>query len=591
MLDGWLYQLASPSGPSNPVLIGTAGAPVVCETEPNDSAEEATAVSVPCEFVGQFTERGDRDWVSFRAQDGQTLQIEVVSDRLGASADPVLYIERVTANAQGQQQVSQVAKLDDTDPPANNDPAFPLQSSSGDPIYRLVVDQDATYRVQIRDLYGSPLAGSGTIYRLVIRVEQPDYRLVAFPLPPDRRDRNKVYTSAPILRRGGTLVYEVRCFRRGGFDGEVELTADGLPAGVLCAGARIGAAADRTGLVLAAEEDAPAWMGEFKIVGQATINGRPLEQIARTAAVVIRSDNVRETAWVTRMTQQACLSVIDSETVPASVSMGDGTVLETSIGGRLEVPLRTTRREDFAPAGNAVVQGLPSQVQVKTGPVNNDGGKIELTLANAQIATGTHTFYARVPVKQKRLRNAVAIAAAEADVKRFGDLVEAKSKQAANVTEAEKPQADQRLKEAQRLKADADKRLNDARNANKERDYTFELIAPPARVVIHATPIRLSAEPSSIVLRRGEKVAVTVELERRFGFDDKVDLVLAPSPQVPGLAAKQVTIAKDQSSGALDIVASDQVAVGKYDAQLLGRLKFNNVNLEERLPLIIRIKE
>ena len=79
-------------------------------------------------------------------------------------------------------------------------------------------------RVQLRDLYGSPVAGDRMIYRLIIRAEQPDFRLVAYPLPPDRRDRNKVFTSSPVLRRGGTVAIGVRLFRVHGFDGQVEVT-------------------------------------------------------------------------------------------------------------------------------------------------------------------------------------------------------------------------------------------------------------------------------------------------------------------------------------------------------------------------------
>ena len=39
-----------------------------------------------------------------------------------------------------------------------------------------------------------------------------------------------------------------------------------------------------------------------------------MEHAARTAAVVTRSDNLRENPWMARLTQQLSLSVIDSET-------------------------------------------------------------------------------------------------------------------------------------------------------------------------------------------------------------------------------------------------------------------------------------
>ena len=60
------------------------------------------------------------------------LRIEAISDRFGSPTDPVLRIERVTVDPQGQENVSGVANLDDTDPAANNDPARLFQPVSGD---------------------------------------------------------------------------------------------------------------------------------------------------------------------------------------------------------------------------------------------------------------------------------------------------------------------------------------------------------------------------------------------------------------------------------------------------------------------------
>jgi hypothetical protein len=70
MLDGVEYRLLSDEGISNPVLLTFATAPIVKEAEPNDNPSKAQKVSVPCEYVGQFYPRGDRDWLSFEAKKG-----------------------------------------------------------------------------------------------------------------------------------------------------------------------------------------------------------------------------------------------------------------------------------------------------------------------------------------------------------------------------------------------------------------------------------------------------------------------------------------------------------------------------------------
>jgi hypothetical protein len=590
MLDGSLYRLTTSTGVSNPVLIGVAGAPVLTETEPNDDPAQATPVTVPCELAGQFAARGDRDWISFTARQGQTLGIEVICHRLGVRCDPVIYIEKVTVDAQGQQQLSRVTGLDDTDPPVSNDPSELLRARSDDPVFRLTVGQDAVYRVQVRDLYGAPRAGSDMVYRLVISEYRPDFRLVAYPLPTDRRDRNRVYTSSPALRRGGTVAYEVRCFRKHGFDGEVEVTAEGLPPGVSCAGTLIGGMADRAMLVLAAEENAPAWAGTVQIVGRATVGDQPVRQTARTAAVVLRADNLRDSTWTTRLTQAAGLSVIEGETAAARIKAGDGNIIETSVGGRIDVPIQLEKRADFAPAGNPVVDGLPREVQTKPTQITDAEAKVELNLANTQIRPGAYTFCVRAPVKQKRVRNAAAIAAAKAEVTRLAQVVKEKTEQAGQVTQAEKAQAEQVLKEAQRLKSEADRRLADVTDANKEREFTYELNSTAVRVRVRPTPITITTKPAGVFVRKGEKVSMEVTVERKFGFDDKVDIALASPPGLGGVSAPPISIAKGQTSGTMEIAANNQARPGEHSFRLLGKLKFNNVSLEEKCPLMVKVE-
>ena len=46
--------------------------------------DKAQVVPVPCEIAGRIDKPGDRDWYVFDAKKGETLMIEVFSDRLGA---------------------------------------------------------------------------------------------------------------------------------------------------------------------------------------------------------------------------------------------------------------------------------------------------------------------------------------------------------------------------------------------------------------------------------------------------------------------------------------------------------------------------
>ena len=90
-------------------FIGIADHPVVREHEPNDSADAAQRVTVPCEFAGRFDPQQDRDWIEFSAKKGELIELEVLSQQLGLTTDPVLVVEQVLADG----KTKEVAFADD----------------------------------------------------------------------------------------------------------------------------------------------------------------------------------------------------------------------------------------------------------------------------------------------------------------------------------------------------------------------------------------------------------------------------------------------------------------------------------------------
>ncbi len=50
----------------------------------NETPETAQEVAVPCEIAGHVEKLRDRDWYSFAAKKGDTYNIDILSDRLGA---------------------------------------------------------------------------------------------------------------------------------------------------------------------------------------------------------------------------------------------------------------------------------------------------------------------------------------------------------------------------------------------------------------------------------------------------------------------------------------------------------------------------
>ncbi|MBI2924230.1 MAG: hypothetical protein HYY24_00820, partial [Verrucomicrobia bacterium] len=253
VLDGFDYIFRSDAGPANPALLTFASAPVALEQEPNNKPGEAQMISPPCEVAGQFHPSGDRDWFTFEAKKSDVFWIEVFSQRLGLPTDPLVVVQRVNKNDKGEEQSSDVLELGDAD---TNLGGQEFKTQSRDPVGRFEVKDDGTYRLLVRDLFNVSANDPARVYRLAIRREQPDFRLLAVPQSPPlaNKDSKELMLWTPLLRRGGTLPMKVLAFRRDGFGGEIQLEVAGLPKGVTALPAKIDGGATSTTLWLTASE-------------------------------------------------------------------------------------------------------------------------------------------------------------------------------------------------------------------------------------------------------------------------------------------------------------------------------------------------
>ncbi len=279
-IDAISYVHQSPSGNSNPVLIYLATAPVVVEHEPNDHPAQSQNISVPAEFVGQFQAVGDEDYVNFEAKSQEIYYIEVFGQRCGTTVDPLFVLYQITKNDAGVEQVKQLTRQDDN---GENLAGNLFDTNTDDPIYRFQIPADGTYRIVLRDNYFETRGSPNLVYRLSIRKEQPDFRLISLPKSPLVGNANTYGAWSIGLRKGDNFLVDVMVFRRDGYDGTIEVSAEGLPKGVTCIGARLGPKQSRAPLIFTAAEDAPEWAGSIRVVGKGRIEDR--EKIkAETAA-------------------------------------------------------------------------------------------------------------------------------------------------------------------------------------------------------------------------------------------------------------------------------------------------------------------
>jgi hypothetical protein len=657
-LDGVEFRLPTPTGPASPVSVYVAKAPVALEQEPNNEPAKATKVSLPCEVAGQFYPQRDLDWIEFEAKKGDVYFVEAIAHQLGLNCDPALGIFRVTKNDKGEEQLSEVAQMDDPDNrggqrrgDGNN--AAELDVSNDDPAGKFTVPEDGTYRLLIRDQFGDGRQDPSYVYRLAIRPAAPDFRLLAYAATPrTQQQNNQLPLSAPSVRKGGTLAMDLVVQRRDDFSGEIEVSAEGLPAGVTCPTAVLGGDVSRGALVFIAAESAAAWAGPIKIVGKAKVEGRGVVREARYGLVVWGTNNRQQQPAVFRLDSSLQLGVIDKETDPALVQFGEDKIWETSLGGKLEIPVTVTRRGDFKEAIKLTAVGLPQQIRPKE--LNIDGGKgegkFEVELNQQNVQPGVYTFYAKGETKRKYARNPDAIAQAEAEQKRVGEMIKTLGEEvkaataakdsatkvaaeaAAAVKAAEQKKADavakkvdeeiaaadKALSEAQaaakkaeeaktaaevalktvsdkqnqanQLKQAADKRVNDTKQQNQPKDIQFAVASTPVKLRIKPHPFNVTAEAPGSPVKQGEKLELPVKVERLFGFAESVELTLEPPQGVQGLSAEKVTLKKEEGEGKLQIAAADNATAGQHNCTLKVRGRFNNIQVGSTTTVTITVE-
>ncbi len=423
-LDAFEYRLSSPQGISNPVLVGFATGPVVVKKSPNDLPAQSQIISPPCEYVGRFFPPGDRDWLTFEAKKGDVYWVEVFSQRLGLPTDPFVLIQRVTKNDKGEEQLSDAKELYDTDTSIGG-PDY--KTATRDPSGRFGVDENGTYRIQVRDLFNRSQADPRLVYRLSIRKETPDFRLVAAAQPPPspNKDAKEALIWTPLLRRGETMPVKVMAFRRDNFNGDIELKIEGLPAGVTGNDAKIEKDKSSTVILLTATENAANWIGPVRVVGKARIGDADMVREARGGTVNWTVADYNNEAIQSRLTRDFVLAVSGVETAPISIETGESKPWETSAAGKLQIPIHLVRRAEFNANLKLKATGISALDKLKEIEVDGKAtnATVELDLTEHKIPAGTYSFYLQTQTPGKYRNNPEAAKAAEEALKQAEKLV------------------------------------------------------------------------------------------------------------------------------------------------------------------------
>jgi hypothetical protein len=185
-------------GAANALPVATGALPDTAEAEPNDDAPHAQPLSLPASVNGTLALRGDVDVYRITAHANERFLFAVEADTLGSPLDGVLSL----LDAQGKS----LAESDDAD-------------GSRDPAIRWTAPADGDYFLRVRDIGTPSRGGPEFVYRL--HVDRPRPALALALTEP-----------SPVITPSAKLELSLKLTRRDGATGEVEITADGLPAGV-----------------------------------------------------------------------------------------------------------------------------------------------------------------------------------------------------------------------------------------------------------------------------------------------------------------------------------------------------------------------
>lgn len=356
----------------------------------------------------------------FQAAKGQSLTFELISSQLQQLTDPRIVLYQ-TQPVNGSYHCTQQLKEQD-DGTSTGGPDMRIRMR--DPCLEWTAPEDGVYAVKLTDNENGsrPLDARG--YILNVRPSDPGFYLLAQWDYPDQ-NRASAKPAGSKLMRGGTLAVRVMAFRKGGFDGPIEVLVRGLPESVRCPAAIIPAGAVETALVLEAREDAQNWNGTLEIIGREFATGDAsgsvrVGEVNAAISTVCQATSATRNAIQSRLTADLSLFVDARDLAPLQVQLGSAEdessqrPLEVVAGNQLQIPVRVLRRDGGKVACLMRPQNLPAKTSLADVNIaaDKEEGTAELKVAG-DAAPGTYTFWLLNEVKLKWSANPEALVRAE----------------------------------------------------------------------------------------------------------------------------------------------------------------------------------
>ena len=466
------------NGSSNPLRFFLSTQPVVVAPLAAGAASTHSGVEVvtlPVDFCGSFPKRGEISGVQFEARAGTNPWFELFADRIGLPCDPFAVLQRKSTNSAGASEWKDVQEFNDQEIKAGGSE---FSTVTRDPAGRCELKEDGTYRLLIRDLLNPGRTSPRHSYRLTVRPETPDFRLVAFAQPPPKanNDDRALHVISPMLRPGQTLPVRVFALRRDGFAGPIDLSAYDLPQGVMAGPARIAAGQNSGVIMLTATENAHG-TSVISLLGTTLLGTNELRHGVLPAGTTWPVPDFNNESVPSRGAREFLLAIHSNAPAPVSLVPVSPEPIQAVPGGKLSVPMRVIRRGDFSTAFNVKPTGLPELDKAKEISIPEKATNVvmELNLAETLLPPGTHTLWWQGNIAGKFRM----FPEADADVLKA--IEELKTAEVALTAAAapDKPAAEERKKVIEARRKAAEEKA-------KPRDVTLTVFSTPLVVTVPA---------------------------------------------------------------------------------------------------------
>ncbi len=337
------------------VTLGLDDADGFLETEPNNAPADANRVNLGATVNGRLTDPSDVDRFIFKATKGQQMTFLAVTRVQNSPCDLVLRIHRADG--------AQLAEADDAE----------MQ----DAVLPFTFPEDGDYTLAVIDRAGR--GDERFAYRVTARPTQVGFKLSAS-------------ADALNIPAGGVEAITVTSVRAG-YDGPINVSVAGLPAGLASVPTVIGPG--RNSVVLTVRADAGAQTARptpVRIVGRASINGADYEAAADIQAALSKQFN----GIFFPPPQLELLVAAAAAPKPAFALIAEPGEIVFGPNLKATVKVKAARAEGIDEAitlaVNPAEKGLPDGITAAVQPIAKGANEVDVVFtANDKVKLGDYT--------------------------------------------------------------------------------------------------------------------------------------------------------------------------------------------------------